>query len=90
MRSGKYWNDLHPRRAPSLAAPFRGSPLLSLNLATLGNCTAAVAAEIVRTYPIGECVTDGAASRKAVSCTEILDYPNDNCKGDPYLIYSGP
>eukprot|EP00670_Eutreptiella_braarudii_P014604 CAMPEP_0174334592 /NCGR_PEP_ID=MMETSP0810-20121108/20042_1 /TAXON_ID=73025 ORGANISM="Eutreptiella gymnastica-like, Strain CCMP1594" /NCGR_SAMPLE_ID=MMETSP0810 /ASSEMBLY_ACC=CAM_ASM_000659 /LENGTH=125 /DNA_ID=CAMNT_0015452335 /DNA_START=26 /DNA_END=403 /DNA_ORIENTATION=+ len=55
----------------------------------IGNCSTDIAAKIQWVYPPGECVTDGAISRMAVSCEEIYDYPSLDCTGTPIVNFTG-
>ena len=58
-------------------------------LCASGNCSTDIAAKIQWVYPPGECVTDGAISRMAVSCEEIYDYPSLDCTGTPIVNFTG-
>eukprot|EP00667_Euglena_gracilis_P021003 EG_transcript_22873 len=54
----------------------------------VANCSGTAAADIQWVYPIGSCVSDGSTSRKAVSCTQLYDYPNTDCSGTPWLSFT--
>eukprot|EP00669_Euglena_mutabilis_P006402 TRINITY_DN202_c0_g1_i1.p3 TRINITY_DN202_c0_g1~~TRINITY_DN202_c0_g1_i1.p3 ORF type:complete len:125 (-),score=21.49 TRINITY_DN202_c0_g1_i1:203-550(-) len=53
-----------------------------------GDCTGTPGNIMEWAFPIGECVTDGSTSRMAESCSELLDFPNTNCAGAPYLLFA--
>jgi hypothetical protein len=87
---GDLWAS--PRGGPC-AGPQRDVPVFPawarLVFCATANCSTDIAAKIQWVYPPGECVTDGAISRMAVSCEEIYDYPSLDCTGTPIVNFTG-
>jgi len=71
-----------------LVASISGTCKCTISSWNTGDCTGTPGNIMEWAFPIGECVTDGSTSRMADSCLELLDYPNTNCAGAPYLFFT--